>query len=78
MFEILSKRFDIHTKIINLAKNGAAIVIVSSDLPELLNVSQRILVMRRGKMVGEFQREAFDSVKIISLAASSNDKGEGR
>ncbi|MCZ2723467.1 sugar ABC transporter ATP-binding protein [Marinomonas sp. 15G1-11] len=74
----IGAKFDIHTKIINLAKNGAAIVIVSSDLPELLNVSQRILVMRRGKMVGEFQREAFDSVKIISLAASSNDKGEGR
>ncbi|MFT2111387.1 sugar ABC transporter ATP-binding protein [Marinomonas sp. 2405UD68-3] len=71
----IGAKFDIHRKIMDLANGGATVVIVSSDLPELLHVSQRILVMRRGKMVGEFQRNEFDSVKIISLAASTNEQG---
>lgn len=71
----IGAKFDIHKKIKELAKNNAGILLASSDLPELLNLSHRILVMRRGKLVGEFKRENFDAVKIISLAASSGEQG---
>jgi ABC-type sugar transport system ATPase subunit len=67
----IGAKFEIHKKIVALAKQGVAVIVVSSDLQELLDVSHRIMVMRTGHMVGEFAREDFDAVKIISLAASS-------
>ncbi|ASJ76288.1 sugar ABC transporter ATP-binding protein [Granulosicoccus antarcticus] len=70
----IGAKFDIHNRVKDLARKGAAVVVVSSDLPELLHLSHRILVMRRGRIVGQFSREEFDSVKIISLAASAGDK----
>ena len=69
----IGAKFDIHEAIVDLAKAGKAIIIVSSDLPELLHVTHRLAVMRKGRIVGEFQRDDYDSVKIISLAASSSE-----
>jgi len=42
----------------SLARSGAAILMVSSELPELLQVADRILVMRRGRIVAELPRHA--------------------
>ena len=67
----IGAKFDIHAAIADLARAGKSILIVSSDLPELLHVTHRLLVMRKGRLVGQFQRPDYDSVKIISLAASS-------
>ncbi len=70
----IGAKFDIHEAIADLAKAGKTIVIVSSDLPELLHITHRMAVMRKGRIVGEFAREHYDSVKIISLAASSKEE----
>lgn len=67
----IGAKFDIHAAIADLARAGKSILIVSSDLPELLHVTHRLLVMRKGRLVGQFQRPDYDFVKIISLAASS-------
>ena len=67
----IGAKFDIHNRIADLARTGVSVLLVSSDLPELLELSHRILVMRTGHIVGEFEREEFDPVKIIALAASS-------
>ena len=67
----IGAKFDIHNMIVDLAKQGVAVIIVSSDLNELIALSHRILVMGTGRIVGEFAREEFDPVKMISLAASS-------
>lgn len=67
----IGAKFDIHAAIAELARQGKTIVIVSSDLPELLHVTHRLLVMRKGRLVGQFMRPDYDSVKIISLAAGS-------
>ncbi|SHH13299.1 sugar ABC transporter ATP-binding protein [Cognatishimia maritima] len=72
----IGAKFDIHAAIAELARMGKTIVIVSSDLPELLHTTHRMLVMRKGRLVGEFQRAEYDAVKIISLAASAT-AGEG-
>ncbi len=66
----IGARFEIHNKIAEFAKKGMAVILVSSDLPELLDLSHRIVVMRKGHIVGEVSREEFDSVKIISMAVS--------
>lgn len=70
----IGAKFDIHEAIAELARAGKAILIVSSDLPELLHITHRLIVMRKGRIVGEFAREDYDSVKIISLAASSGEE----
>ncbi|CAM5492295.1 sugar ABC transporter ATP-binding protein [Eoetvoesiella caeni] len=48
-----------------LSAGGAAILLISSDLPELLGMSHRLLVMRAGRTVAEFAREQFDEHAIL-------------
>ncbi len=52
-----------------LAKSGAAILMVSSELPELLQVADRILVMRQGRISGELPGRSATQEQIMRLAA---------
>ena len=72
----IGAKFEIHETIAALARAGRAVVVVSSDLPELLALSHRIVVMRKGRVAGAVERDDFDPVAIISMAAS--DGGGGR
>jgi ribose transport system ATP-binding protein len=56
-----------------LAQEGRAIVIISSYLPELLNMCDRILVMREGRVVGTIPRQQFSEEKIIALATGAKE-----
>ena len=47
---------EIYAQINKLAKSGLAIVLVSSELPEVLGMSDRILVLHEGRVTGEFTR----------------------
>ncbi|HVH08424.1 MAG TPA: ATP-binding cassette domain-containing protein, partial [Gemmatimonadales bacterium] len=47
---------EIHALIDQLARAGNAILLISSELPELIALSTRILVLRRGRLVGEVSR----------------------
>ena len=58
---------EIHTLIDQLAAEGSAVLLISSELPELLNLSDRILVMRNGRMNGEFKRDEAFQDKILRL-----------
>jgi ribose transport system ATP-binding protein len=58
-------RQSIYRYLSELAASGAAIVLVSSDLPELLGLSNRIAVMRSGVIVAQFERAEFDQHKIL-------------
>jgi ribose transport system ATP-binding protein len=59
---------EIYRLIERLAGDGAAVVVVSSELPEVLTVSDRILVMREGHIVGELSREEASEERIIHYA----------
>lgn len=48
---------EIHALMSKLAGDGMAILMISSELPEVLGMSDRVLVMHSGKLVGEFNRE---------------------
>jgi ABC-type sugar transport system ATPase subunit len=48
---------EIHAWVDQLASEGAAVLLISSELPELLNLSTRVLVLREGRMMGEVARE---------------------
>lgn len=56
-----------------LALQGVAILMISSELPEVLGMSDRILVMHEGKITGEFTREEATQEKIM-LCATGGDK----
>ncbi|MGI3777015.1 MAG: sugar ABC transporter ATP-binding protein [Janthinobacterium lividum] len=53
-----------------LAAEGRAILVVSSELPELMHLCDRILVLSRGRLAGEVARPEFSEERILSLAYS--------
>nr|WP_119070827.1 sugar ABC transporter ATP-binding protein [Aggregatilinea lenta] len=61
-------KYEIYNLLWDLAEQGKSIVIVSSDLPELMGICHRILVFSKGKIAGEVTRDAFDQETILSLA----------
>ena len=67
---------DIHALIGQFARSGTAILLVSSDLPELISLSHRIIVLRKGRAVSEFKRDNFNPRVIIKHAASATEEVE--
>ncbi len=59
---------EIHRLIDELAKDGLAVLVMTSEMPELLGVSDRILVMNGGRVTGEFTREAATQEAILTAA----------
>lgn len=59
---------EIHALMNELAAQGMAILMISSELPEVLGVSDRILVMREGKVVAELSREEATQDRIMQAA----------
>ena len=57
------------------AAEGMSIIMISSDLPELLGMSDRIYVMSEGKITGELSREEATQVKIMSYATANHQEG---
>ena len=53
----------------HLAARGRAVVLISSYLPELTNMCDRIIVVRDGQTVGELKRDEFDDERIMALAS---------
>lgn len=59
---------EIYSLINELAEKGVAIIVVSSDLPELLGISDRIMVVHEGKITGELNKEEATQEKIMTYA----------
>ncbi|WP_020409283.1 sugar ABC transporter ATP-binding protein [Hahella ganghwensis] len=60
---------EIHSLITQLAHKGVAVVMISSEMPEVLGMSDRVLVMHEGRATGILDREEADQVRIMDLAA---------
>ncbi|MDR2529848.1 MAG: sugar ABC transporter ATP-binding protein [Synergistaceae bacterium] len=63
-------KYEIYRLMMELAKEGKAIVMVSSELPELLGMCDRVYVMRRGSVAGELKKEEFSQELIMKYAAT--------
>lgn len=61
---------EIHLIMRNLADQGKAVLMISSDLPEVLAMSDRVLVMRGGRVVAEMDRDEADEESVIRHAAA--------
>lgn len=62
-------KYEIYQLIINLAKEGKAVIMVSSEMPELLGVCDRIIVMSGGRLAGEVNASKTTQEEIMSLAS---------
>lgn len=65
----IAAKVDIYHLIGRMAAEGKAVLIISSDLPELLGVTDRILVMRRGRLVADLVSSAATQEAVMQLAA---------
>jgi ABC-type sugar transport system ATPase subunit len=64
---------EIHKLIDELASQGLAIVVMTSEMPELLGVSDHIIVMCDGRIMGEFDRENAEMEKILEAAIGQKE-----
>jgi rhamnose transport system ATP-binding protein len=63
----------VHQIINELVAQGLGIILISSDMPEIMAMSDRILVMREGRQMGIFTRE--EATQEIILTAAMGQKG---
>ncbi len=64
----IGSKAEISEIIVRLAREGTAILLISSEMPEVLALSDRVLVMRSGRIVGEINRENLSAEVVIALA----------
>ncbi|MEO7456528.1 MAG: sugar ABC transporter ATP-binding protein, partial [Gemmatimonadaceae bacterium] len=60
---------EIHALVAQLAEQGTAILVISSELPELLTLAERIVVLREGRLVGEMSRAEASQERLLRLMA---------
>ena len=60
---------EIYTLMRTMANEGKAIIMITSDMPELLGMSDRILVLHEGELMGELQKEEFSQNRVLELAS---------
>ena len=63
---------EIYAEINKLAKDGMAIVLVSSELPEVLGLSDRVIVLHEGRLTGEFTRSEATPEKVMAAATGQS------
>ncbi|MEG0650334.1 MAG: sugar ABC transporter ATP-binding protein, partial [Oscillospiraceae bacterium] len=64
----IGAKSEIYKILRNIAQQGASVIVVSSELPEILSVSDRILVMRKGRISAEFENVGVTQEMLMSKA----------
>ena len=62
----------VHDFIGELAADGLAVVLISSELPEVMGLADRVLVMKEGRIVDEFKRGAWSAEGIVGAATGAH------
>lgn len=68
----VESKSEVHTMIAELAQQGLAIILISSELPELVSMCDRIVVLREGEVTGEFSRSDVDQERVIRAATDAD------
>ena len=69
----VNARYEFYTLMNEFVDNGGCIIMISSEMPEILGVADRVIVMREGKISGELTREEANEQSIIGLASITSD-----
>jgi len=64
----VATKAEVHHLLLQLARDGVGILMISSELPEVLRLSDRILVMREGRLMAEFAQSGASEEEILSAA----------
>ena len=66
-------KFQIHTELLRCAAEGMAILVVSSDFPELVSLSTRILVVHEGRLMGDVVAAKATEDTLLQMAAGNSN-----
>lgn len=69
-------KYEIYCIMNEMVKEGKAVVMISSELPELLGMCDRIYIMNEGRLVGELEASKATQERIMDKILSSNDEKE--
>jgi ABC-type sugar transport system ATPase subunit len=64
-------KHDIYVLISELAKSGKGVIVISSEMPEIMGISDRIMVMCEGRITGELKRDEFSQEIIMQYASTA-------
>jgi rhamnose transport system ATP-binding protein len=67
----IGAKAEVHALLRQLAGQGVAIIVISSDLPEVLSLADRVLVMREGRLAGEFPGETATDEAVMRVAVGA-------
>ncbi len=67
-------KYEIYNLINKLVEQGIGVIVISSELPELIGISDRIIVMCEGRISGELEKKDFSQEKILDLATQVEEK----
>jgi ribose transport system ATP-binding protein len=67
---------EIYALMRRLSDRGAGIIMISSEMPELLGMSDRIIVLAQGRVAGELSKDQFDQERVLRLASGLEVGGD--
>jgi len=67
-------KVEVHNLLFRMAASGIAIIVISSELPEVLALSDRIVMMREGRVSGEVSRAEASQEKLMTLMAIGSQR----
>ena len=65
-------KVEIYTLMEELCRQGLAIIMISSEMPEVMGISDRIVVVHEGRVMGECLREDFSQERLMMMAIGGN------
>jgi len=76
----IGAKVEVHNLLFEMAQSGIAVIAISSELPEILAVSDRIITMREGQVTGQVQREEATEellMSMMTLSAKNTERNHG-
>jgi inositol transport system ATP-binding protein len=68
----IGAKVEVHNLLYDMARSGIAVIAISSELPEILAISDRIVTMREGRVTGEVRREEATQEMLMSMMTLAN------
>ncbi len=70
----IGAKAEVHSLLSQLAESGVAVLMISSELPEVLRLADRILVMREGRLVAEFDHAEASEERVVAAATGQAEE----
>ncbi|MCF0134497.1 MAG: ABC transporter ATP-binding protein, partial [Blautia sp.] len=70
-------KYEIYCAINDLARSGKAVIVISSEMQEVIGTCDRAYVINEGKIAGELSKEDMSQERIMKCIMDSNAKGDG-